>query len=56
MQRAYLTVQRGVAVKRTALTAPAQVKPADERPLDLLHDRWAADRKEPRDADFQDHP
>jgi len=32
-----------------------QVEPGDQRPLDLLHDRWAADHKEPRDADFQSH-
>jgi len=35
--------------------APAQVKPADERALDLLDDRSANDHKKPRDADLQNH-
>src|SRR5262249_42956280 len=30
-------------------------KPADERHLDLLHDWSAADYKEPRDVDLQNH-
>src|SRR5262249_52958454 len=53
--RASITQPLYRAVSRPIKTALARVKPADERPLDLLHDRWAADRKEPRDADFQNH-
>src|SRR5262249_22789898 len=42
-------------VSEPIATHSAWVKPADERPLDLLRDRWAEDHKEPRDADFQNH-
>src|SRR5262249_58671750 len=43
------------AVSQSITTAHAQVKPADERPLDILQDRSADDHKESRDADFQSH-
>src|SRR5262249_16546415 len=51
--RASLTQPLYRALSQPITTAPRRVKPADERPLDFLHDRWAADHKEPRDADLQ---
>src|SRR5262249_6682999 len=53
--RANITQPRYRAVSQPITAALARVKPADERPLDLLDDRSADDHKEPRNADLQDH-